>query len=74
MLPHFITGARDNRSGARIVKAFNHLDAQVLPQPEAANGQRVLLSVLSYCCRKSSRTSPPSESSRSIAEARPIHK
>jgi predicted dinucleotide-binding enzyme len=42
MLPHFITGARDNRSGARVVKAFNHLGAQVLPQPEAANGQRVL--------------------------------
>ena len=29
-------------SGARVVKAFNHLDANVLSQPEAAGGQRVL--------------------------------
>ncbi|HWL19142.1 MAG TPA: NADPH-dependent F420 reductase [Bradyrhizobium sp.] len=28
--------------GARVVKAFNHLDANVLSQPEAAGGQRVL--------------------------------
>ena len=27
--------------GARVVKAFNHLDAQVLAQPEVAGGQRV---------------------------------
>jgi len=27
--------------GARVVKAFNHLDVQVLAQPEAAGGQRV---------------------------------
>lgn len=27
--------------GARVVKAFNHLDAQVLPQPEVSGGQRV---------------------------------
>ncbi|WP_066719042.1 NADPH-dependent F420 reductase [Sphingomonas pituitosa] len=28
--------------GARVVKAFNHLDVNVLPEPEAAGGQRVL--------------------------------
>jgi predicted dinucleotide-binding enzyme len=28
--------------GARLVKAFNHLDVNVLPQPEAAGGKRVL--------------------------------
>jgi len=28
--------------GARLVKAFNHLDARVLPQPEAAGGRRTL--------------------------------
>jgi predicted dinucleotide-binding enzyme len=28
--------------GARLVKAFNHLDATVLSQPEAAGGQRAL--------------------------------
>jgi len=28
--------------GARVVKAFNHLDVNVLPHPEAAGGQRVL--------------------------------
>jgi predicted dinucleotide-binding enzyme len=28
--------------GARVVKAFNHLDVNVLHQPEAAGGQRVL--------------------------------
>ena len=27
--------------GARVVKAFNHLDVQVLPQPEVSGGQRV---------------------------------
>jgi len=27
--------------GARVVKAFNHLDAQVLSQPEVSGGQRV---------------------------------
>jgi predicted dinucleotide-binding enzyme len=27
--------------GARVVKAFNHLDARVLPQPELSGGQRV---------------------------------
>ena len=28
--------------GARVVKAFNHLDARVLSQPEVAGGQRTL--------------------------------
>jgi len=28
--------------GARLVKAFNHLDVNVLPEPEVANGRRVL--------------------------------
>jgi 8-hydroxy-5-deazaflavin:NADPH oxidoreductase len=28
--------------GARVVKAFNHLDARVLPEPTVAGGQRVL--------------------------------
>lgn len=28
--------------GARVVKAFNHLDVNVLPEPQAAGGQRVL--------------------------------
>lgn len=28
--------------GARVVKAFNHLDVNVLPHPEASGGQRVL--------------------------------
>lgn len=28
--------------GARVVKAFNHLDVRLLPQPAAAGGQRVL--------------------------------
>lgn len=28
--------------GARVVKAFNHLDANVLPNPAVAGGQRVL--------------------------------
>ena len=28
--------------GARVVKAFNHLDVTVLSQPEAAGGQRAL--------------------------------
>jgi predicted dinucleotide-binding enzyme len=28
--------------GARVVKAFNHLDAKVLPKPELSGGQRVL--------------------------------
>ena len=28
--------------GARVVKAFNHLDVNVLPQPAVAGGQRVL--------------------------------
>ena len=29
-------------SGARVVKAFNHLQVELLPQPRTANGQRVL--------------------------------
>ncbi|MCY1669674.1 NAD(P)-binding domain-containing protein [Novosphingobium sp. SL115] len=29
-------------AGARVVKAFNHLDVNVLPEPQAAGGQRVL--------------------------------
>lgn len=28
--------------GARVVKAFNHLDVNVLPEPQAGGGQRVL--------------------------------
>lgn len=32
---------RDLVPGARVVKAFNHLDAGVLPQPEVAGGTRV---------------------------------
>jgi 8-hydroxy-5-deazaflavin:NADPH oxidoreductase len=28
--------------GARVVKAFNHLDARVLPEPAVSGGQRVL--------------------------------
>lgn len=28
--------------GARVVKAFNHLQVELLPQPRTANGQRVL--------------------------------
>lgn len=28
--------------GARVVKAFNHLDANVLPEPKTSGGQRVL--------------------------------
>lgn len=32
---------RESVPGARVVKAFNHADAQVLAQPEAAGGQRV---------------------------------
>lgn len=28
--------------GARVVKAFNHLDVNVLPQPQVSGGQRVL--------------------------------
>jgi 8-hydroxy-5-deazaflavin:NADPH oxidoreductase len=28
--------------GARVVKAFNHLDASVLPEPTASGGQRAL--------------------------------
>ena len=28
--------------GARVVKAFNHLDVRLLPQPEVSGGQRVL--------------------------------
>ena len=28
--------------GARVVKAFNHLDVQALPEPELSGGQRVL--------------------------------
>lgn len=33
---------RDLVPGARVVKAFNHLDANVLSQPEVAGGQRTL--------------------------------
>lgn len=33
---------RDLVPGARVVKAFNHLDATVLSQPEVAGGQRTL--------------------------------
>lgn len=28
--------------GARVVKAFNHLDVRVLPEPAVSGGQRVL--------------------------------
>ena len=33
---------RDLVRGARVVKAFNHSDVNVLPTPEAAAGKRVL--------------------------------
>lgn len=33
---------RDLVPGARVVKAFNHLDVQVLAQPEVSGGKRVL--------------------------------
>jgi predicted dinucleotide-binding enzyme len=33
---------REMVPGARVVKAFNHLDATVLSQPEVAGGQRTL--------------------------------
>jgi predicted dinucleotide-binding enzyme len=33
---------RDQVPGARVVKAFNHLDARVLAEPEVAGGQRTL--------------------------------
>ena len=33
---------RDRVPGARVVKAFNHLDANVLPTPNSPGGQRVL--------------------------------
>src|SRR4029077_4146170 len=32
----------DSVPGARVVKACNHLDATVLPEPKVAGGQRVL--------------------------------
>jgi len=33
---------RDLVPGARVVKAFNHLDVRVLPEPEVSGGQRTL--------------------------------
>ncbi len=33
---------RDLAKGARVVKAFNHLDASVLPQPAVTGGQRTM--------------------------------
>jgi len=33
---------RQHVPGARLVKAFNHVDVQVLPQPEVAGGHRVM--------------------------------
>ncbi len=33
---------RDLVPGARVVKAFNHLDVKILPEPQVSGGQRVL--------------------------------
>ncbi len=39
---HSSTVFRDFAPGARVVKAFNHFDAQVLAEPAVSGGQRVL--------------------------------
>jgi len=39
---HSSSLVRELVPGARLVKAFNHLDVNVLPEPEVANGRRVL--------------------------------
>ena len=39
---HSSSVVRELVPGARLVKAFNHLDVRVLPEPAAAGGQRVL--------------------------------
>jgi 8-hydroxy-5-deazaflavin:NADPH oxidoreductase len=39
---HSSSVVRELVPGARLVKAFNHLDVRVLPEPAASGGQRVL--------------------------------
>ena len=39
---HSSSVVRELVPGARLVKAFNHLDVRVLPEPEASGGRRVL--------------------------------
>jgi predicted dinucleotide-binding enzyme len=39
---HSSSVVRELLPGARVVKAFNHLDVRVLPQPQASGGSRVL--------------------------------
>jgi len=39
---HSSSVVRELLPGARLVKAFNHLDVRVLPEPEASGGRRVL--------------------------------
>lgn len=39
---HSSSLVRELVPGARLVKAFNHLDVNVLPEPEVASGRRVL--------------------------------
>jgi len=39
---HSSSVVRDLVPGARLVKAFNHFDVSMLPQPTVSGGQRVL--------------------------------